>query len=95
MLRVIGYSPEACTKILNEGYTKILDLSEVTEDHFVRTLKKCAKQYKKVSFPSRAQFKLLVAHFYSTTCRRHGNLPSAQEIATNSSYMELSGMYMC
>ena len=51
MLRIIGYSPKVCTKILNEGYTKILDLSEVTEDHFVRTLEKCAKQHKKVSFP--------------------------------------------
>ena len=60
----------------------------------MRTLEKCAKQHKKTQFPSRAQFKLLVAHFYSTTCRRHGNLPSAQEIANSRSYMELSGMYM-
>ena len=94
MLRIIGYSPKACTKILNKGYRKIPDLSEVIEDHFVCTLEKCAKQHKKVSFTSCGQFKLLVAYFYSTTCRRHGNIPSAQEIASCGSYMKLSGMYM-
>ena len=84
---MIGYSVDASRKIVQEGYKKIQDLAEVTEEHFVHTLEKCAKQHKKTQFPSCAQFKLLVAHFYSTTCRRHGNLPSAQEIANSSSYM--------
>ena len=43
MLHIIRYSLESYSNIVHEQYTKNLDFSKVTRDHFVRVLKKCAK----------------------------------------------------
>ena len=94
MLGIIGFDPLAAGKIVKDGYGQMSDLHEVSEEHFVSSFTSLVRKNKKLSFPATAQFKLLVAQFYATSCDRHGNIPIAQEVADTTTYKELRGMYI-
>ena len=94
LLTIFGFDSQAGKAIVAEGYNTLDSLADVTESHLTGMFVDVQKRFKQLLFPSRATFKLRIAHYYAINCRRHELHPRCRELAVKESYSEISRMYL-
>ena len=94
MLKSFGFNDLAVQEIINEGYVTLSEIGEITSEHLKSMCEGIRKRSPKLAFPSKSQFKLLVAQFYAEGCRRHGVVPAALDMADVDNFEEIREAYL-